>query len=44
MFVDEDGEPLEQPLQVDQLPIYGEARDLGVTIVPMRDVLQYFER
>ena len=44
LFVDDDGEPLEEPMQVDQLPVYGEARDQGVTIVPIRDVLQYFER
>ena len=31
-------------MPVDQLPVYGEARDLGVTIVSMRDLLQYFER
>jgi predicted nucleic acid-binding Zn-ribbon protein len=41
---DEDGEPLEEPMPVDQLPVYGEARDLGITIVSMRDLLQYFER
>jgi len=44
IFADADGEPLEEPMQVDQLPVYGQARDLGVTIVSMRDVLQYFER
>lgn len=44
LFADEDGEPLEEPLQVDQLPVYGEARDQGITIVPIRDVLQYFEQ
>ncbi|MEM6675802.1 MAG: hypothetical protein AAF726_23330 [Planctomycetota bacterium] len=38
------GEPLEDPLQVDQLPVYGEARDQGVTVIPIRDILQYFER
>ena len=41
---DEDGEPLEEPVPVDQLPVYGEARDLGITIVSMRDLFQYFER
>ncbi|MDG1491088.1 MAG: hypothetical protein P8R43_04300 [Planctomycetota bacterium] len=44
VFTDEDGEPLDEPMAVDQLPVYGEASDLGVTIVSMRDVLQYFER
>ncbi|MEM1452233.1 MAG: hypothetical protein AAF957_16255 [Planctomycetota bacterium] len=44
LFTDADGEPLDEPLQVDQLPVYGAARDQGVTIVPIRDVLQYFER
>lgn len=45
LFVDEEGEPFEDgPMQVDQLPIYGEARDQGVTIVPIRDVYQYFSR
>jgi len=44
MFVDEEGEPLESPLKVEQLPIYAEARDRGVLVVPMRDVTQYFRR
>ena len=44
VFNDEDGEPLDTPMPVDQLPVYGEARDLGVEIVSMRDVLQYFKR
>ena len=44
MFVDEEGEPLEEPLQPESLPIYTEAVDRGVTIIPVRDVLQYFRR
>lgn len=44
MFVDEEGEPLEAPLKVEQLPIWAEARDRGVLVVPMRDVTQYFRR
>lgn len=44
VFNDADGEPLDTPMPVDQLPVYGEARDLGVEIVSMRDVLQYFKR
>ena len=44
MFVDEEGEPLEEPLQPESLPIYTEAVDRGVAIIPVRDVLQYFRR
>ena len=44
IFVDEDGEPLEEPLQVSDLAAYAEAKDRGVLIIPMRDVLQYFRR
>ena len=44
LFVDEDGEALELPMPVEQLPVYGAARDQGITIIPIRDVLQYFER
>ncbi|WP_145201253.1 hypothetical protein [Planctomycetes bacterium Poly30] len=44
MFVDEEGEPLEEPLQPESLPVYTEAIDKGVTIIPVRDVLQYFRR
>ncbi len=44
MFVDEEGEPLEEPLQPESLPVYTEAIDRGVAIIPVRDVLQYFRR
>ncbi|MEC8512157.1 MAG: hypothetical protein VX015_08430 [Planctomycetota bacterium] len=44
IFVDEEGEPLEEPLQVSDLAAYAEAKDRGVLIIPMRDVLQYFRR
>lgn len=44
IFVDEEGEPLEKPLEVTDLAIYAEAKDRGVLTVPMRDVLQYFRR
>ncbi|MEC8495120.1 MAG: hypothetical protein VXZ39_09365, partial [Planctomycetota bacterium] len=39
IFVDEEGEPLEEPLQVSDLAAYAEAKDRGVLIIPMRDVL-----
>jgi hypothetical protein len=44
MFSDEEGEPLEEPLQPESLPVYTEAIDRGVAIIPVRDVLQYFRR
>lgn len=44
MFMDEEGEPLEEPLQPESLAVYTQAVDKGVTIIPVRDVLQYFRR
>lgn len=44
MFVDEEGEPLEEPMQPESLPVYTQAVDKGVTVIPVRDVLQYFRR
>ena len=44
VFVDEDGEALEEPRKVEDLTEFAEAQDKGVVVVPMRDVQQYFRR
>lgn len=44
LFVDDDGEPLEEPKAVSDLPEYAEAVDRGLVVIPMRDVTQYFRR
>lgn len=42
IWTDEDGEPLEEPLQPSDLPIYKEAESLGVHIVPLQNVREFF--
>jgi hypothetical protein len=42
IFVDEFGEPLEEPLQPSDLPAYREAEALGVQIVPIQRIREYF--
>jgi hypothetical protein len=31
-------------MQPESLPVYTQAKDKGVTVIPVRDVLQYFRR
>ena len=38
----ETGEPLAEPLQVSDLPEYKQAESLGVQIVPLQDIRDYF--
>lgn len=44
LYVDEDGEPLEEPLPPSELPEYKNAEALGVQIVPLQEVRRYFHR
>ena len=44
LYVDEDGEPLEDPLQPSDLPVYKEAQAMGVRIVPIKLVTDYFRK
>jgi|GEM_PF-659620 len=44
IYVDEDGEPLEDPLQPSDLPVYKEAQAMGVRIVPIKLVADYFRK
>ncbi len=42
IYVDEDGEPLEEPLQPSELAVYKEAEAMGVRIVPIKLISDYF--
>ncbi len=42
IFTDEFGEPLEEPLQPSELPVFREAEAMGVQIVPIQRVREYF--
>jgi hypothetical protein len=44
LYVDEDGEPLEEPMQPSDLPVYKEAEAMGVRIVPLKLVTDYFRK
>ncbi|MFT7669750.1 MAG: putative nucleic acid-binding Zn-ribbon protein [Planctomycetota bacterium] len=44
LYVDEDGEPLEDPVQPSDLPIYKEAEAMGMRIVPIKLVTDYFRK
>jgi hypothetical protein len=44
LYVDEDGEPLEEPQQPSDLPTYKEAEAMGVRIVPIKLVTDYFRK
>jgi hypothetical protein len=44
LYVDEEGEPLEEPLQPSDLPVYKEAEAMGVRIVPIKLVTDYFRK
>ena len=38
----ETGEPLEQALQASELPVYQQAESMGLTILPLKNIDQYF--
>lgn len=42
IWTDEDGEALEEPIQPSELPVYREAEALGVQIVPLQHVREFF--
>lgn len=42
LWTDEDGEPLEEAVQPSELPVYREAEALGVQIVPLQHVREFF--
>jgi len=44
LYVDDEGEPLEDPLQPSDLPAYKEAEAMGVRIVPIKLVTDYFRK
>lgn len=44
LFVDEEGEPVEEPIQPSELPRYKDATALGVRIISINDFRQYFRR
>lgn len=44
LYTDEDGEPLEEPLQPSETPVYKEAEAMGVQIVPVKIVRDFFRR
>ncbi len=42
IYTDEDGEPLEDPLQASELPAYKDAVAQGVQVVTLKDIRAYF--
>lgn len=44
LYKDDDGEPLEEPQQPSELPVYKEAEAMGVRIVPIKLVTDYFRK
>jgi hypothetical protein len=44
LYTDENGEPLEEPLQPSELPVFKEAQAKGVRIVPLKLVTDYFRK
>jgi hypothetical protein len=42
MHTDDNGEPLETPIQPSELPAYKNAVALGVQVIPLRDLREYF--
>ena len=44
IYEDENGEPLEEPRQPSEEPVYKQAEADGVQIVPIRDVVRYFKK
>ena len=44
IFTDEDGEPLEEPMSPSEEPAYSNAVAMGVQIVPIKQIREYFLR
>ncbi|MFT7485153.1 MAG: putative nucleic acid-binding Zn-ribbon protein [Candidatus Paceibacteria bacterium] len=44
LYTNEDGEPLDDPMQPSDLPTYKEAQAMGVRIVPLKLVTDYFRK
>lgn len=44
LYVDADGEPLEDPLQPTELPEYKEAEARGIVVVPLKHIREYFKK
>lgn len=44
LYFDEEGEPLEEPMQPSELPQYKEAEAMGVRIVPIKLINDYFAK
>ena len=44
VYVDEDGEPYEEPRQPSDMAVYKEAEAKGVGIVPLKDIREYFRK
>jgi len=44
IYVDENDEPVEEPIQPSELPVYRDAVAKGVQIVSLRDVARYFRK
>lgn len=44
MYIGEDGDPVEEPIQPSELPVYKEAQAQGTQILSIRDVRQYFKK
>ena len=44
MYTDDDGEPLDEPMQPSDTPVYKEAEAMGVQIVPVKIVRDFFRR
>ena len=44
LFVDEEGEPVDDPIQPSELPRYKDAAALGVRVISINDFRQYFRR
>ncbi|MFT5289215.1 MAG: hypothetical protein ACI8PQ_001090 [Planctomycetota bacterium] len=42
LYQDENGEPLEDPIQVEDLPVYKQAADQSVQIIPLQDLNAFF--
>jgi hypothetical protein len=43
MYVDEDGNALEEPLQPSETAVYKDAESKGVAITPLKDLRAYFK-
>lgn len=43
LYVDENGEPLENPLPPSDLPVYKDAEAQGTQIVSIKDLRNYFK-